>query len=215
MRKQRQMNLSKYENILNTYRIKKNLLQDSKREVEKQLDDISVLYDNLVEARDIMSAVGNISQKEIKTIIEELVSQALQGIFGDNYSFELDDKILRNKPETDFYVIINGKRRSLKDELGGGVVDVISFALRIVLWAIRNPRTDNVIVFDEPLKFVSRDKLPLCAEMIKKLSEMLLLQFIIITHESQLAAAADTLFHVEQDNGVSTIDYLKKEKIDV
>ncbi|MHA1592372.1 MAG: hypothetical protein ACTSUP_07875 [Candidatus Heimdallarchaeaceae archaeon] len=199
------MDLSRYINVLNTCKIKKKLLQDKDREIRNELDLTSVLYNNLLEARDIMSAVGIISQEEIKNVIETLVTQALQGVFGDSYSFELDDKIAHNKPETDFYVVINGKKRSLRDELGGGVVDVISFVLRIVLWAIASPRTEAVLGYDEPLKFVSQDKLPFCAEMIKKLSEMLGLQFVIVTHESQLAEAADSLFHVEQSGGISKI----------
>ena len=205
------MNLSKYENILNTYKIRKNLLQIKEKEIESQLDKISVLHTNLVEARDIMSAVGIISQQEIKTIIEELVSQALQGIFGDNYSFELEDKILRNKPETEFYVIIDGRRRSLKEDLGVGVVDIVSIALRVILWAISNPRTDNVLILDEPVRALhSKDMLESCGQMFKKLSEMLGLQFIIVSDVDELLGSADRIYRVNQNKGVSTV-----EKVDV
>lgn len=207
------MDLLKYEDILSIYKIRKNLLQVKEKEMEKRLDNLSVSYNNLVEARDIMSAVGIISQKAVKVIIEELVSQALQGIFGDNYSFELEDKILRNKPETDFYVIKNGRRRSLKDDTGVGVVDVVSIALRVIFWAIENPRTDNVIIFDEPVRALhSRSMLESCGEMFKKLSEMLGLQFIIVSDVGELLNCADLIFHVEQIKGISTVEKISVNK---
>ena len=205
------MDLSKYTKFLNTTTAKKEMLTSARNDILAKITSAETSHADIIEARDIMISVGIISQEEIKVVIEELVTQALQGIFGDNYSFELDNKIARNQPETEFYVIQDGKRRSLQDELGGGVVDVISFAIRIILWAVTSDRTDNVVSLDEPLKFVSRDKLQLCSEMIKTMSEILNLQFVIVTHENQLIPAADALFHVEQNNGISTISCISSE----
>lgn len=207
------MHLSKYVEFLNTTVIKKDLLTLERDSITKKLKDTATMSSNLVKARDIMISVGIISQEEIKIVIEELVTQALQGIFGDNYSFVLENKIARNKPETEFYVIQDGKKRSLKDELGGGVIDVISFAIRIILWAITSDRTDNVIILDEPMKFVSKDKLEMCGEMLRYMSEILNIQFILITHEGQLINAADAAFCVKQINGVSVIENTNLENV--
>ena len=45
----------------------------------------------------------------------------------------------------------------------------------------------------------SRDLQPLASLMIKKLSELLDLQFIIVTHNEDLASNADKIFYVEKD----------------
>lgn len=158
------------------------------------------------EAREVMSRVGVLAQMEIKQIIEELVSQALQSVFGDRYSFEVDNQIQRNKPETNFYVIVDGRRRLLKVGLGGGVVDLVAFSLRVVLWAIQNPRSTSTLVLDEPLRFLDKQKLVQAGVMIKKLSEMLNLQFIIVTHEAQLIDVADRAYLVEQVKGISKVE---------
>ena len=202
-----------YEEVLKRYRIKEELLCTRKSEITGQLNTFDNLRTDLLEARDVMSFVGIISQQEIKTIIEELVSQALQGIFGDNYSFELDDRISHNKPETEFYVVKNSKRRSMRDEQGGGVLDVVSIALRIVLWAVENPRRDNVIILDEPIRALhSKSMLESCGNMFKKLSEMLRLQFIIVSDINELLGAADIVYHVTQGSDeISRVERLNNE----
>ena len=200
------MNLIKYSDFLAQKKGLKKRLEGQKKGIETELDDKRQFVCNLKEAREIISTVGVLAQNEVKTVIEELVTQALQSVFGNKYSFVIENKILRNKPETSFYVEIDGKRFSLKEELGGGVVDVTSFAVRIVLWAITSPRSANTIILDEPGKFISKDKLQSFGEMIKSLSKMLGIQFVIITHENELAEISDKAYNVTQENGISVVE---------
>jgi DNA repair exonuclease SbcCD ATPase subunit len=58
---------------------------------------------------------------------------------------------------------------------------------------------------DEPLKFLSVDRQEYASAMIKQLSERLGLQFIIVTHEEELAAHADKTFSVSIRKGISTV----------
>jgi len=200
------MNLDRYQKFLTEKTTTKDILLGRKKDYEDRLDSLSILLKNLEEARDILSIVGILSYKETKEVIEELVTESLQSVFGDNYFFELDNRISRNKPETYMYVVIDGNRRSLKDEQGGGVADVVAFSLRVILWALSGKRTDNVMILDEPLRFVDKKHLEICGDMIRTLSEMLEIQFIIVTHEGQLMDAADTSFYVEQENGISVVE---------
>ncbi len=155
------------------------------------------------EAREIFSEVGIVAQAEVKSVIESLVTQALQAVFDEKHEFVMKDGIKRNQPETEFFVCIDGKLRALKGEQGRGIKEVISFCLRIILWAIQSPRTTPTLIFDEP--FSKLDKIDLenegrlrrMGKMIKKLSEMLRLQLIIITHEEQLIEIADTAYYVK------------------
>jgi len=198
--------VEKYNKFLIEKKATKADLSLRKQGYQTRIDLLAQTSKNLIEARDILSAVGILSYQEIKDVIEELVTQSLQSVFGDNYSFELENKISRNKPETYLYVTIDGSRRSLKDEQGGGVADIVAFSLRVVLWALSSKRTDNVMILDEPLRFVDKKHLEICGDMLRTLSEMLELQFILVTHEGQLIDAADTAFHVSQVDGVSTVD---------
>ncbi|MEK0346433.1 MAG: hypothetical protein QQN65_06340 [Nitrosopumilus sp.] len=199
------MKIKEHKEFLLRKKIAIENLQTEKEDLSKNKSELDKQVDVLEQARSVMSHVGVLAQHEIKQVIEELVTQALQAVFGEDYSFEVDDQIQRNKPETNFYVVVRGHRRSLKSELGGGIVDLIAFCLRVVLWAINTPRTSNTIILDEPLKFVDKTRLEYVGVMIKKLSEMLGIQFIIVSHEDQLIEAADRAYLVEQVDGISKV----------
>ena len=188
---------------------KKAELASLREKKAKLLDSISSnisLLSSSIEARDLVSEVGILAQKEIKGVIEELVTQALQAIFGKEYSFVLEDVINRNKPETNFFVCISGRKHSIRGELGGGVVDLIAFVLRIILWAISTPRSADILIFDEPMKFIDKEHLVLAGEMVKRLSETLKVQILIVSHEEQIISAADTSYFVEKVDGVSKVE---------
>lgn len=199
------MIIDDYKKFLMRKKVEIEGLQQSRVELAVEQIMLDKRMDTLGQSRDIMSRVGVLAQQEIKGVIEELVTQALQAVFGDDYSFEVDNQILRNKPETNFYVVIEGHRHLLKGELGGGVVDLTAFCLRVVLWAINSPRTSNVIILDEPLRFLDKIRLEKAGIMIRKLSEMLGIQFIIVSHEEQLIDVADRAYHVECVNGLSIV----------
>ena len=200
--------LKNYQDFLIT---NKTLLKLSLNEKDEILKNSSRLVFDVIdykEAREVMSLVGIASQQRVKETIESLVTQVLVAVFGDKYSFELMDKVAHNKSEIEMYVIEDGKRRSLKDELGCGVLDVVSLFLRIIFWAIQFPRTRNTLIFDEPAKFLSKDKLSLLQKMIKQISEMLNLQIIMITHEHELAEGSDLIYHVEKVGEVSQVSQI-------
>lgn len=199
------MKIQEYKDFLLRTQTQVESLKSRQKELKKKRQKSESHLKCLGEAREVMGQVGVLAQMEIKQIIEELVTQSLQAVFGDEYSFEVEDQIQRNKPETNFYVVIDGRRHLLKGELGGGVVDLVAFSLRVVLWAITSPRTRYTIILDEPLKFVDKTRLEQVGVMIKKLSEMLGLQFIIVTHEEQLMDAADRAYLVEKVKGHSKV----------
>lgn len=92
--------------------------------------------------------------------------------------------------------IQNDKEIEPLESSGYGAVDIAAFALRVVSWSLQFPRTRNVIILDEPLRFLSTDKQEFASRMIKELSQRLGVQFIIVTHEDILTQYADKVFTV-------------------
>ena len=185
-------------------------LEDRKEKLFKKMDMLILRSTNLSEARELVSEVGIAAQSETNGVIEELVTQAVQAVFGMNYSFEIVDQIQRNKPETNFFIIENGKRRDLRDSSGGGVLDLVALCLRVVIWAIASPRSAPVIILDEPLKFLDCERLDNAGTMINKLSDMLGIQFIIVTHEEDLFDCANFHYHVTKVGDISNVICLQK-----
>jgi len=203
------MDLDKYTKFLNTQKAKLEILTDKRLKLESTLIGLDKSLSDVREADDVMNAVSVLAQENSKNVIEELVTLALQSVYGESHSFEIDNKINRGQPETFLYVVENDERCLLKnadDYFGGGVVDICSFALRVVSWAIQDEKSDNVLLLDEPMKNLDSARLTLAGEMIKELSKALNLQFVIITHEDELVMTGDSTFFVTKTNGISNVE---------
>lgn len=197
--------MNEIKNYIATTKAKREILKSRLSELDSMTSSLESRIVDLKDARDVVNFVSFKCQKEIKSVLEYLITRALQSVFGKSYSFELDLEIKRNKQEATPYIVKDGKKRSIKDENGGGVVDLVSFCTRIIIWSLQTPRTSRTIILDEPLKFLDKEHLLLAGEMIKEMSKTLGLQFIIVSHEDGVISAADRAFEVEQVNGVSRI----------
>jgi len=176
-------------------------LKKGQEELEKKNEKIALL----TTGHEVVVDAVILCQQKARTIIEGIVTTALQTVYGDNYSFRLDYEIKRNQAEATPMLIYRDRELSLKDEVGGGIVDVVSFAFRLSLWSLTTPRTEPVFLLDEPFKFVSKDRVENVGEMLKHLSEMLGIQLILVTHEGALAETADATWVVSQEEGSSSV----------
>ena len=203
------MNLILYENFLLENKTRKKLFEEKKNTLESSISVLEKEITNLKEAQEVMSITGILAQENVKKLIECLVTHALQAVFGKEYSFELDSQISRNKPEMEMWVVENGVRYNPKDEKGGGIIDVVSFALRVVLWTISEPKSNNVLVLDEPFRCISVGITDFLGEMLREISQQLGLQIIMITHSETLAEKGDSRFYVRKANGISSVEKLE------
>jgi len=131
----------------------------------------------------------------MKKGFEKLVSYALEAIFGDGYRFIIDFGIKRNLPVADFYVTSPGYTTPA-DPLasrGGGVVDVLSFALRVVLLQTYRPKIEGPIILDEPFSQLRPERHSAVAALLKSLSERTGRQMIIVTQHDGLSEAGESI----------------------
>jgi len=157
------------------------------------------------QAREIIREVGIKTQEQLSFHIGDITSLALEAVFPNPYELIAEFVQRRNKTECDLYFVREGEKVDPISASGGGAVDVASFALRIAAWSMQMPKTRNVIILDEPLRFLSEDLQEKASMMIKELSDRLGIQFILITHEPALAEHADKVFKVRLRKGVSKI----------
>lgn len=186
-----------------------------REEVENRIDELQSTI-NTVEkeivfsekAQAIIQKVAQETQQQLEYHISDIVSLALDTIFEDPYQFTVEFVVRRNKTECELVFKRDGERISPLSASGGGVVDVASFALRIALWTLQNPKSRNTLILDEPFKFLSKDLLPRACDLLQELRDRLSLQFIIVTHLDELALCADKTFEVRLKKGVSVIHSL-------
>lgn len=182
---------------------KKELLKDKKEKI-KRSKEIKVELRDTIEAREIVNKALDITQARIKSRIDALLTLAINSVFDRPFSFSLLIEKKYNRIACT-PIIKEGEHEYIpKEEMGGGIIDIISFAFRVVLWSLEHPRSRNVFVLDEPMKFVGKgDMLIRAGNILKELSHRLGFQLIIVTHEKELSAIADRAYIVEHKKGVS------------
>jgi len=200
-------------NRIQTIRAKLEHEKGAKSQLESSIEELQTRAKvngkelrRLEQAKEIIREVGLKTQKQLSFHIGDITSLALEAVFPDPYELIAEFVQRRNKTECDLYFSRNGEKVDPIPASGGGAVDVASFALRIAAWSMMSPKTRNVIILDEPLRFLSEDLQEKGSQMIKELSTRLGLQFIIVTHEETLTEYADKVFHVRQSKkGISHV----------
>jgi len=157
------------------------------------------------QAREIIREVGLKTQQQLQFHISDITSLALEAVFDNPYKLFTEFIQRRNKTECDLYFERDGNRIDPLSASGGGTVDVASFALRVASWSIQRPRSRNVLILDEPFRYLSSDLLPKASEMLNQISKKLKLQIIMVTHAEELIENADRVFEVKIKKGKSLI----------
>ncbi len=201
--------MKNYRVLLNKSIGKKEMIETMLKEKTEVLDSLTNKTIHIEQAQVIIQDTAKATQEKLRFHIEDIVQLALDAIYPHEYIFNLEFVIKRGKTEAEICFLKNDNKINPMEASGGGVVDVASFALRIAIWSISN--TDNIMILDEPGKWISKDLIPKFALIIKELSEKLNLQFIIVTHITELTETADKIFNVVLKKGISEVKEVKSE----
>jgi hypothetical protein len=174
----------------NSYKETLSLIQQEKDEIEL-----------LEKCKSLVMELGKSTQKQIKQYIDDTVTLALQPVYGHLYKFVVKFEYnKRGRSEVYFFIDKGGKLLELrKNTTGGGVVDLCAFSLRMILWTLDDSKkAPPIMIMDEPFKNVSWKFLPDVTKVVKKISELLEIQFIIATHKHNKAIieTADTAYYI-------------------
>ena len=202
------MNLPTLRQRLEQQKGQKIQIEQSITQLKESLTDIKRSIRRHEQAREIIRTVGIETQRQLQFHISDITSLALDAVFPDPYELKVEFVERRNKTECDLKFVRGDMEVDPLTASGVGAVDVASFALRIASWSMARPRTRNVIILDEPFKFLSENYQDQASAMLKELSKKLGIQFIIVTHEPILASYADRTFEVSIRKGISKVKQL-------
>ena len=178
-------------------------LSSTKEMLENAKSELCVLE----KAQVFLQNIAQETQNQLKFRIEDIVNMALETCFPGEYDFKLNFNIARGKTDCELVFLSRRTQREVDpmNASGGGVVDVACFALRTACYVLEQG-IDDVIVLDEPMKFVSEDLRERVCEVIKTLSWKLGVQFIIVTHIPEFIDIADRVFQVKKgEDGRSVV----------
>jgi DNA repair exonuclease SbcCD ATPase subunit len=187
----------------------KDSLEEEKANKIRQLESLKEEIDLLEKVRILLQKTSDYAREQAKQQIEMLVTRCLQFIFGEDIEFKIELSEVRGRPEAEFYVVSSyGDTRVItkpQDARGGGIVDVISLALRIAIIQCSNTYVDGPIILDEPAKHVSSEYIANVAYFLKQISKVFKRQIIMVTHNQFLSEIADLAYKVELKDGESIV----------
>ena len=183
------MNLVKIRKQVNSLVSDLSLAKKNHKQEKANLKSAQNLLADTEEAQHIIQHVAQTIQQQAHNRIAGVVSKCLETVFvgEDVYGFKIHFDRKRGRTEARLVLTKNG--HEIEDPLdfdSGGVCEVAAFALRLSCLVLSKPRLRKVILFDEPFKSISGDYLDNVRTLINKLSEEFGVQFIIVTHISQL-----------------------------
>lgn len=202
-------NIKKLRDIYSGEKGKKDAIEQELAFKKEKIKEINDNLDVLDKTNILLQKTSEYAREQAKYQIESLVTNCLQYVFDENMEFKIEISEAYGKPNAEFYVITNGLetiKTKPEDSRGGGIIDIISLALRISFLQIHKPEVYGPLILDEPAKHVSEDFIFNVSEFLKQVSEMFNRQIIMVTHNNHLASIADIAYRVELDGITSKVN---------
>ena len=194
-------------------------LKGVKEQLEKQIKDEEDSLVNLQDEQKLNSQASLFMLSEIVErrqnqldVIQSIATSALQQIYGDEYSLKFDtfeeqrkDGVNNFRIEIKIVSPHNGENMEtgLLNERGGGLIEVVSFALRIA--ALKWLKYNGPILLDEAWKSMSNDyKIDQVVQFLKEVTDSTGRQVILVTHMFyKFGPEADNIVCITKNDGVA------------
>lgn len=140
----------------------------------------------IVVAQEVAKSV----QHKAHVQIAGVVTRCLAAVFPNPYEFRIIFESKRGKTEARMVFVRDGKELSPSDGVGGSVLDVASFALRLACLGLQKPKRRRVVFIDEGFVGVSslQENKERLRTLLSTLADELKFQVIMVTHDEGLRA---------------------------
>lgn len=162
-------------------------------------------------------------RRKASNTISGLGTAALRRVYGDGYELRFTEagvadkaanKAANLKMEIEIVSLIDGEelKTGLMGERGGGVVEVVAFALRMAALGWRH--YEGPIILDEAYKSMSADeKITRVAEFLAHVTEQTGRQVVFATHKADVfGRVAHNVLRVSHEAGVASAERLSEDE---
>lgn len=203
--KQTSESVRRLNKVLTQEAIQYNLLVEQKNKLLVDISELTKKEQILHDACVILQESSFVSRNRLKTQIETIVTSALRDIIGDpTMGFQIVYDSSHNKVIADFYVtkFMNGETVMLDimNECGGGIADIVSLAIRVVLLEYHSLTLSKILVLDEVCTSISnfsQEILSNLGKWLNMVSHQFDIQVILVTQKEELANEAGSVFITE------------------
>ena len=186
-----------------------NTLKEERKQKSESLEKAKHMIDVYSKVVLLLQGASENARHSIVSRIEKIVTEALHEIIpNENLSFKVIFESKRGASEVTFKLF----DETIKQELnvmysyGGGIKDIISTVLRIVVIELDRTKCEGPIILDETGKNVSVEYQENFGRFLRILSEKLGKQIILITHEDNIVTQAHKVFQIAKKDGKSYIE---------
>jgi len=195
-------------------------LKGIKEQIETQIETEQKDLDDLIENQKLNSLASlfllseTFERRQAQLLaIENIATSALRQVYGDEYSLKFDTFEEKRKDGGNSFKIEikiisphegEDMETGLLGERGGGLIETVSFALRIA--ALKWLNYTGPILLDEAWKSMSTDnKIDEVASFLKDVSVQSDRQVILITHMlDKFGKIADNIVKINKVDGIAT-----------
>lgn len=208
--------IASFRDSINRRRGQLESLEEQKRLKEARVNQLRKQVDDLRQVVRLFGLAGEYARHESKESLERLVTSALKLVFQADHAFHIEYEERGERTEAEFQVssTYGGDlevKNDPRESRGGGVVDVISLALRVALLENSHPPMAGPLILDEPGKHVSEQNVLQVAEFLNAVCSSFGRQVIMVTHNHHLADAGARSYHIEIRNGESVVSREEKD----
>lgn len=205
-----QRQLEKKKAHLNARKGQKQQLELEQTRIKEKVEGSKEELLSLQSSQVLLQRTSETAREFGKERLEEVVTSALQFVFGPDVRFEIELGETAGRPQAEFYLVTNRNGQDVRtrpaDSNGGGIMDIISLALRIAVLQIHHdPHINGPIILDEPGKHVSEEYAEKMATFLQQMSTHFNRQIIMVTHQPYLAEVADKSFEVQMIGGKANV----------
>lgn len=126
----------------------------------------------------VIQQVAKETQDRLRLRFEAIVQACLDAVFPGSYKFMMEFISRRGQVEVDMWLDKDGTRMDPLDSNGGGVVDVMSIALRLCCLTLSTKA--KVLLLDEPFGHLRGDARERLGELLSIISERLNVQILMV-----------------------------------
>lgn len=187
-----------------------DIIEKEKKILEEEIENLGV--EELEQASKILQVLSASQKLKACELLEGLCTSAIQYSFSPDHEIKVSIKETGKKSVIDVKIMNTktGFEEDIMDQNGGGVVDIVSTALRLIALQTYEPTIDGPIILDEPTKMVSSEYIPTLAEFLKSAGKDFGRQIILITHNEYLASIADEIISFSKNNdGASEVEIME------
>ncbi len=165
---------------------------------ERRLQQLSRDKEELKSARAIINDAQDSLVSSVEVDLNYLVNAAIRDIFPDRADrFSATFRGQSDKLVLDLEMMRNDRPIPIVGGRGGGLVNTVEVALRFVALSLSNSR--STLVLDQPFSDLSEDRHKVCGEFISQLCDILEIQLLSVSHQSEFREAADMVVELELD----------------